>query len=313
MGRPQPKRKGEKLRLSRRGFLKPRSSTQEIATESYVGDLADDEPMERPQVVIRFGVVLRSMATIMIAAAVIATLFTWWTPGAFLPPQLANQLAIARATQSSQQVIPRSTPDRTVGIVSGHRGLNPSSGLPDPGSVCPDGLTEQQVNENIATKVKALLEKEGYQVDLLDEFDARLQGYRALALVSIHADSCEYINDEATGFKIASFAYSTVPDVDAQLVACLIDRYAAATGLPPHPSVTTDMTEYHNFQEIAPGTPGVVIEIGFLYLDRVLLTERADAVAYGIKDGILCFLHGEMPAEETIEPMPAESTTTPIP
>ena len=30
--------------------------------------------------------------------------------------------------------------------------------------------------------------------DLLNEFDTRLNGYRAVALVSIHNDSCEYVN-----------------------------------------------------------------------------------------------------------------------
>lgn len=310
----RPGRFGRGLRLPDQSFLKRRSRPQEIAAASYVEDLLDeDEPAERPQVVIRFSVVLRSMGVILLTAVILATLFTWWTPGAFLPAGAADQLAIAQATQARQQAITRTAPESTIGIVSGHRGLFPSTGLPDPGAVCADGLTEQQINENVAQKVQILLQREGYQVDLLDEFDARLHGYRALAVVSIHADSCEYINDLASGFKVASFAYSSAPEADAQLVACLNDRYAAATGLPLHPSITNDMTNYHNFNELAPGTPGAVIEIGFLYLDRALLTGRADALAYGIYDGILCFLRKELPSGEVTATPPAEMATTPIP
>jgi N-acetylmuramoyl-L-alanine amidase len=312
-------RLGRGLHLPDQSFLKRRPRSQEIATASYVEDLADElaaeeeEPIERPQVVIRFSVVLGSMGTIVLVAVILATLFTWWTPSAFLPAGAANQLAIAQATQERQQMITRTAPDQTIGIVSGHRGLHPSTGQPDPGAVCADGLTEQQVNENVSKQVVALLQREGYQVDLLDEFDARLQGYRALAVVSIHSDSCQFVNEQATGFKVASFAYSTVPQVDAQLVTCLNDRYAAATGMPLHPSITNDMTNYHNFQELAPGTAGAVIEIGFLYLDRGLLTGRSDAIAYGIYDGILCFLRNELPSGEVTATPSTASTATPVP
>ncbi|RPJ37324.1 MAG: N-acetylmuramoyl-L-alanine amidase, partial [Chloroflexi bacterium] len=239
---PRSGRFGQGLHLPDRSFLKRRSRPQEIAAASYVEDLLDEEePAERPQVVIRFSVVLRSMGIIVLTAVIMATLFTWWTPGAFLPSGAADQLAIAQATQARQQAITRTAPESTIGIVSGHRGLHPSTGLPDPGAVCADGLTEQQVNENVAKKVQIMLQREGYQVDLLDEFDARLQSYKALTVVSIHSDSCEFINDQATGFKVASFAYSSAPEADAQLVSCLNDRYAAATGLPLHPSITNDM------------------------------------------------------------------------
>ncbi|MBN1309853.1 MAG: N-acetylmuramoyl-L-alanine amidase [Anaerolineae bacterium] len=309
----QSGRPGRDLHLPDRSFLKRRRESQEIAAASYVADLPEEEEEEQTQVVIRFGIVFRSMGTILLAAAVVATLFTWWTPSAFLPPKMADQLAIAQATQASQQSVTHTAPERTIGIVSGHRGIYPPTGQLDPGAVCPDGLTEQQVNENVAKRVEVLLEREGYQVDLLDEFDARLRGYQALALVSIHADSCDYINDLATGFKVASFAYSTAPDADERLMACMTERYAAATGLSLHPSVTDDMTNYHNFQEIAPSTPGVVIEIGFLYLDRILLTERADAVAYGIFDGILCFLRNELPDGEATDLPLVEVTATPVP
>ena len=83
-----------------------------------------------------------------------------------------------------------------IGIISGHRGY-------DPGAVCDDGLTEAEVNLKIAEMVVANLRLRGIRTNLLDEFDGQLNGFSGTALVSIHADSCEYYNDAATGFKIA--------------------------------------------------------------------------------------------------------------
>lgn len=81
-----------------------------------------------------------------------------------------------------------------MGIVSGHKGY-------DPGAVCPDGLTEAEVNYAIALEVTNLLARQGVQGDVLDEFDDRLTDYQADALVSIHADSCTIPG--ASGFKVA--------------------------------------------------------------------------------------------------------------
>lgn len=275
------------------GRLRPLRS-REVPTYSYIAEEAEETATAGAR--IRFGVVFRTLGALALAGALVATLLTWWTPASFLPPGALGQLAVAQATrQATQQAIP-ADPANTIGIVSGHRGLNPTSGLPDPGALCADGLSEQSVNENVAVQVAALLQGQGFHVDVLDEFDPRLTGYRALVVISIHADSCEYINDAATGFKVASFVYTTAPEADARLVTCLINHYAAATGLPVHPSVTYDMTEYHNFREIAAGTPGAIIEIGFMYLDRDVLTNRSADVARGIYEGLLCFIRGESPA-----------------
>lgn len=200
-------------------------------------------------------------------------------PHAWVPPFFPARPSPTPAPSST----PTLTPLR-IGIVAGHRGY-------DSGAVCSDGLTEADVNFEIAQRIVATLRNRGYVVDLLDEFDARLTNYRALALVSIHADSCEFINQEATGFKVARVLDSKVPQVEDRLVACLRDRYAAFTGLHFHAnSITPDMTSYHGFYEIAPETPAAIIEIGFLYLDRPLLTQQPNRVAQGIVEGIVCFL-----------------------
>lgn len=179
-----------------------------------------------------------------------------------------------------------------IGIVAGHWGN-------DTGAVCPDGLTEAEVNLDIAQRVVARLQDLGYQADVLEEFDARLEGYRSDALVSIHADSCEAFPNAtppASGFKVASVEDSLVPDSEARLVACLTQCYAARTGMFFHAnSITYDMIYYHSFYEIDGQTPGAIIETGFMLNDRPMLTQRTDLVAQGIVDGIVCFIEGDSP------------------
>lgn len=179
-----------------------------------------------------------------------------------------------------------SSPSRSprVGLVAGHLGH-------DSGTVCADGLTEVEVNTAIAREVARRLEALGYTVDILEEFDTRLHGYRAAALLSIHADSCEYINELATGFKVARAQADMVPEQSDRLVACLVSAYGRSTGLRFHAdSITYDMTGYHAFREIAPETPAAIMETGFLYLDRELLTRGRERVVEGIVEGLRCFL-----------------------
>jgi len=131
-------------------------------------------------------------------------------------------------------------------------------------------------------------------VDLLNEFDTRLNGYRAVALVSIHNDSCEYVNEEATGFKVASSLDTRDINRAQRLTACLVDRYQSATHLKFHAgSITGDMREYHAFSEIDPNTITAIIETGFLNLDRGILTGQTELVASGVTQGILCFINNE--------------------
>lgn len=228
-------------------------------------------------------------------AFILATLFTAWTPGTVLLGNPGEPLAVGPAMRPSPTppggptATPRLRP--LVGIVVGHWDDNTK----DPGAVCTDTrLTELEVNQNIATLVKEYLVVEGYDVDLLREFDPVLDGYQASALVSIHADSCDFINDQATGFKVASALASKYPERAARLTACLRSRYAQATPLSLHStSVTRDMTSYHAFDEIDENTAAAIIEVGFLNLDRDFLTQNPDKAARGVADGILCFLNNE--------------------
>lgn len=197
------------------------------------------------------------------------------TPSAGPPPSLAPSDAIPH-----------------IGIVAGHWGS-------DTGAVCPDGLTEVEINLDVAQRVVHTLQTLGYQADLLKEFDPHLAGYRADALVSIHADSCVAYPDAtppASGFKVASVEDSLVPEAEERLVTCLAQCYAARTGMYFHEgSITYDMTRYHTFYEVDGRTPAAIIETGFMLNDRDILTQRADLVAQGIVDGIVCFVESETP------------------
>ncbi len=248
-----------------------------------------------------FSEALRYMGITLGVSALLATLFTAWTPASLNPAEAVGNL-LAR-TLGSAETPPAETVGAggsegeqgfKVGIVAGHSGLRPDTGMPDPGATCDDGLTELEVNARVADLVVQGLNNAGIEVDLLEEFDNRLAGYQASALISIHADSCFYFNEEATGYKVAQSAQSPEVEKAQRLVDCIADRYGKATHLRYHPaSVTRDMTEYHSFFEIDPDTPAAIIETGFLYLDRDFLTSNPDLAARGIVDGVLCFLNNE--------------------
>lgn len=246
---------------------------------------------------------LRAVETTLFLSIVLATVFVAWTPTNFSASSLSDKLALLLTPQPASN--PGNPVQQTlrVGIVAGHSGN-------DSGAVCVDGtgkvtLTEADINMKIASLVRQKLIQKGLQVDLLNEFDTRLNGYRAVAIVSIHNDSCEYINDQATGFKVAASLNTRDINRATRLTACLVDRYQSATGLRFHSgSITPDMTGYHSFDEIDPNTVAAIIETGFLNLDREILTQHTDQVADGVVNGILCFINNE-----NVEPTPIPTFT----
>jgi len=248
--------------------------------------------------------IFQALQTLLSVAIVMATVFTLWTPANLFSNEMLENM-LASIQQSSPEVPvnqpgwPTATalPRPKIGIVSGHWGN-------DPGATCADGLTEEGINLRIATMVKENLQAEGYDVELLQEFDTKLTQYQANVLLSSQNDSCEYINNEATGFKVAAAMATLYPEKANRLTNCLIQRYQAQTGMKyHHNTITTDMTSYHAFDEINGNTTAAIIETGFLNLDREILTEHTEVVAQGVTAGILCYIRNENIPSET--PLPA--------
>ena len=286
--------------------LRPESGFPEQAAQSRSSKReAVIEEASRSRSGFRMDKLFVQVLTSVIGVGVItATLFSLWMPGSLMPGNLQNKVAQAANpsqaeapdTSSEPVELPRGFPARKIGIVVGHRGS-------DSGAVCSNGLTELEVNSNIATFVQMKLIDMGYDVELLDEFDSRLRDYQAGLLLSIHTDSCDYINDSATGFKVAAALSETKSANSNRLVQCVADRYANITGLRYHyQSVTNDMTRYHAFQEIDPNTTAGIIEVGFLNLDQDILTSKPELLADGIVAGIKCYMENEGVSDPGIRP-----------
>lgn len=238
----------------------------------------------------------QSLGTVLSVAVLVATLFTIWTPSSLFSNRLTKSMSQALENRNNPRggwATPTSPPNLHIGIVAGHWGR-------DDGYTCPDGLTEGDVNLTIATIVRQKLMEQGYTVDLLKEFDPKLQQYSGLALISIHNDTCDYIDNNATGFKIAPTLFArSQPEQASRLVSCISDRYPKSTGLRLYNNVTDHMTTFHSFEEISSVTPSVVIEAGFLNLDREILSKTPEKPAQGIADGILCYLRNESVGSDT--------------
>ena len=185
---------------------------------------------------------------------------------------VASREILQRVTQSPGPL--------RIGIISGHKGS-------DSGAVCPDGLTEAEINEVIANQVVNYFQTQGIKSDLLDEFDTRLGNYGATAVVSIHADSCLYFNELATGYKVAGSSYTD----SSALLNCVEQSYGEVTQLPIHANtITPHMTDYHVFRTLPVGVPAVILEVGFMNLDREMLTTTPQIPADGVVQGIECYL-----------------------
>jgi N-acetylmuramoyl-L-alanine amidase len=250
--------------------------------------------------------------TILTYAFLLATLFTLFTPDNLFSGQMLTR--VFEAWQANPTTVApvatevASTDANRIGIVSGHW-------KNDSGSVCSNGLTEEQVNLRIASLVQQKLTAEGFQVDLLEEFDPRLSQYKAMALVSIHADTCDFVNDAATGYKVAAALDSAYPEKATRLTMCLVDRYGKDTGLAYKTNTTNDMTSYHAFGEINTETTAAIIETGYLNLDQQILTQKPDVIAQGIVDGLLCYIRNEntVPTQTSQTVVPTQPSQTDVP
>ena len=191
---------------------------------------------------------------------------------------------ISNVTQSSVSPL---EPGPYVALISGHAGY-------DSGATCEDAdgtvtLREADVVAKIAELTAGELRADGYSVNVLKEYDPRIDNLDADVLVSLHADSCL----PSSGYKAASYTKSRTPITDERLLECINVFYTKETGLVTDPNtITTDMTEYHAFRKIGSNTPATIIELGYLGGDSELLTETPEIAALGVRNSIRCFLEG---------------------
>lgn len=162
-----------------------------------------------------------------------------------------------------------------------------------------DGISETQVNFDVATRIAALLRSHGYVVDIIPTTVPA--GYLADAFVSLHMDGDG--TGENSGYKLAHG--SRRGPFEQQLLDDISDEYGAASGLPIDSHQTAAMKGYYGFNwqryrsATSPFTPSVILEMGFLSNDgdRTLAMDRPDVLAAGIANGIERFL-SEVPSTE---------------
>jgi N-acetylmuramoyl-L-alanine amidase len=294
----------------------PAPETQSTFVNPAMARIAAARPRQQPQEPSEMWLALRTLVIVTSAAVIVAFIFNYWTPDSFLSQKFVASLQEVNSTQGPPTAIPSPLPTfdsiQKVGIITGHSGpsIDPTFEI-DPGAVCDENfdgtpeLTELDINTSVAQRVAQLLIQAGYQVEMLNEWDPRIQNFRASALVSIHTNTCENLGFGATGFNVQAYERSPMIDRDAKLRDCVVATYANATGLPRHFGSPPDLTDYHAFREVSLDTPTIIVELGFMFADRPLLTQQPDAMARGIFEGIDCFLNPQQAAS------PIQLTPTP--
>jgi len=214
--------------------------------------------------------------------------------------QTPGPTAGPNATGSIRIPIPKNVPTgpRRVAIQAGHWKSDEAPDelrrlIPQTGAAW-EGVTEVEINLDIAQRVSVILNSKGVAVDVLPVTIP--VGYVADAFVALHADSDGV--GENSGFKMAHGARRG-PYEDA-LLNDIKDSYGAATGLDYDPiHITNSMKGYFAFNwsrfqhAVSAHTPAVILEMGYVSSDddRALMTDRADVVATSIADGIVKFLN----------------------
>ncbi len=231
--------------------------------------------------------VLNGVQTVISIALVMATLLTLWSPRkVFNTPNLSS-LVEAEATEAAivaQNKYKQSSP---IGILAGHYGEG------NPGEICSDGTKEADVNQKIATLVKAKLEKKGFSVELFPETDPKLLNFTGTVMIALYSGSCASDPLPPSGFKVGgSISAKNTEQID-RLATCISQEYQSATQLPfTYEVIDMDNAAFHVFRDINPDTAAVLLEMGSLKTDHKILMDEADKAAEGIAAGIICFING---------------------
>ena len=157
-------------------------------------------------------------------------------------------------------------------------------------------VSEVSVNKEIAGRVVRQLQEAGVTAELLPATVP--PGYDADAFVAIHADDGG--GTDISGWKIATPWRSS--EASRKLRDDIARTYGQASGLPEDRyGVSYNMRGYYAFSwtryehAVAPTTPAVIIETGFLTsaADRPLIVDDPERAARGISMGVIAFL-GEL-------------------
>jgi N-acetylmuramoyl-L-alanine amidase len=157
-----------------------------------------------------------------------------------------------------------------------------------------EGITEVEINLDIAQRVGVILNSKGIAVDILPTTIPI--GYVADAFVALHADSDGV--GENSGFKMAHGARRG--PYEDRLLNDIKNSFGAATGLDYDAThVSNNMRGYYPFSwsrfqhAVAAHTPAVILEMGYISNDddRALMLDKPDVLAAAVADGVMKFLN----------------------
>lgn len=220
----------------------------------------------------------RVLQTILLVAAVLATIFTLWNPY-----KLFSQQEVAQS-ELQESASGRSTENSTIGILVGHWNV-------DSGYVCENGIVEANVTEAIANQVSIKLNALGYPVKLLAETDLDLINFRGPLLVALYTGSCEDTSSNKSGFIVGTTLSPADLNTSNALAVCMGEIYQSSTKLEfSYEIISTDHLAYRIFELVNQNTPVIYLEMGSLLYDQTTLIDNSENVANGIVNGIQCYL-----------------------
>ncbi|MCS7183996.1 MAG: N-acetylmuramoyl-L-alanine amidase [Patescibacteria group bacterium] len=160
------------------------------------------------------------------------------------------------------------------------------------GGAIVNGIKEVEINKAIAFKIKEILEKENYYVEILPAIIPK--DYYADIFISLHANSA----DEYTSGFMISTPFIDYSGKANKLKKIMIREYSKETKLRFINKVTSNMTHYYAFnwskfkRAIHPKTPAIIIEMGNMRNknDLNFLLNNQEKIAKGIIKGIKLFL-----------------------
>ena len=220
----------------------------------------------------------RVLQTIVLVAAMLATVLTLWNPY-----KLFSQSEVAQINQNESSAGAGSA-SSSIGILIGHWQT-------DSGNVCENGIVEADVNEAIANQVSIKLNALGYSVKLFSANDLDLVNFRGASLIALYSGSCEDTPENKSGFSIGTTLSTSDLNSSNALAVCMGEIYQSSTKLDFTYQIIPSTSPYYTlFETVNPNTPTIYLEMGSLYYDQAVLIDNSENVANGIVNGILCYL-----------------------